>query len=68
VAHRLIRTADVQAVFDRRYAVYRKKMERCNPLADDTWNRHDAMRLVCEALEIFADEAGLTVPEEDRVL
>lgn len=40
------------SVLDARIAVYRRKQEKADPFAEDTYNRHDAMGLVIEALEI----------------
>lgn len=42
-----------------RLAIYRDKWGRADPLAEDSYNRHEALRYVVEALELLAIEASL---------
>ena len=42
----------LRALLDERISVYEQKRDKADPLADETYNRHEAITYVLEALEI----------------
>ena len=43
---------EIVAMLDERISVYEQKRDKADPLADETYNRHEAITYVLEALEI----------------
>lgn len=43
---------EIVAMLDERISVYEQKRDKADPLADETYNRHEAIAYVLEALEI----------------
>lgn len=51
----------VSEAFERRLFIYRKKQEQADPMAEDCYNRFDAIGYVIEAIELLATEAGISL-------
>ena len=43
---------EIVVMLDERISVYEQKRDKADPLADETYNRHEAITYVLEALEI----------------
>lgn len=43
---------EIVAMLDERISVYEQKRDKADPLADETYNRHEAITYVLEALQI----------------
>lgn len=52
---------EVAAAFEKRLAIYRKKQAHADPLADESYNRHEALAYVIEAIELLATDAGISL-------
>lgn len=51
--------AAVVAALNKRLAIYRQKRAKADPFAEETFNRHEALTYVIEAIELLAMEMGL---------
>ena len=52
IAERERVVGEIVAMLDERISVYEQKRDKADPLADETYNRHEAITYVLEALEI----------------
>ena len=49
---------EIVAMLDERISVYQQKRDKADPLADETFNKHEALTYVIEALEIVEESLG----------
>lgn len=51
----------VMSVMAVRRAAYQRKANGCDPLADDSYNRHDAMTIAAEAMDWASHEVAAAI-------
>jgi hypothetical protein len=56
----------IQNALNNRIGIYVAKMRQNDPLAEDAYNRHDLYAFAIECFDVFATEAGLSVPLEAK--